>query len=76
MHLSGESAGRVTGDDIQCRLEVRPEGKYAESDSGNASTVDSGVNSALRKVWHVLDTVFGRANQHKGGSSMRGAESS
>jgi hypothetical protein len=74
VHLSDGSAGRSTGDDIQCRLEARPEGKDPEFASDNASSVDSAVNGAIRKMQHVLDTVFGRANDRKGGSSMGGVE--
>jgi len=74
VHLSDESAGRSTGDDIRCQLEARPESRNPELASDNASTVESAVNGAIRKMQHVLDTTFGRADQHKGGSSMGGVE--
>lgn len=74
VHLSDESAGRSTGDDIRCRLEARPEGRNPEFASDNASNVDDAVGGALKKILHVLDTTFGRLDQHKGGSSMGGVE--
>lgn len=74
VHLSDESAGRSTGDDIRCQLEARPEGRNPELATDSASTVDAALNGAIRKLLHVLDTTFGRADQHKGGSSMGGVE--
>lgn len=74
VHLSDESAGRSTGDDIRCRLEARPEGRNPEFATENAATVDAAVSGALRKMTHVLDTTFGRLDTHKGASSMGGVE--
>lgn len=74
VHLTDGSAGRSTGDDIRCRLEARPEGRNPEFVTDNASTVDEAVSGALRKMRHVLDTTFGRVDQHKGDSSMGGIE--
>ncbi len=74
VHLSDGSAGRSTGDDIRCQLEARPKGRNPELASDSASTVDSAVNGALRKMQQVLDTTYGRLEQHKGGSSMGGVE--
>ncbi|GAA1221833.1 HPF/RaiA family ribosome-associated protein [Rhodoglobus aureus] len=74
VHLSDGSAGRSTGDDIQCQLEARPEGKNPEFASDNASSVESAVNGAIRKMQHVLETTFGRADHRKGSSSMGGVE--
>ncbi len=64
VHLSDESAGRSTGDDISCQLEARPEGRNPESASDIAPNVDGAVNGALRKMQQVLDTTFGRLDQH------------
>ncbi len=64
VHLSDGSAGRSTGDDIRCQLEARPEGLNPESSSDDAASVDSAVNGALRKMQQVLDTTFGRLDQH------------
>lgn len=74
VHLSDGSAGRSTGDDIQCRLEARPKGRNPEFATDNASVVDDAVSGALRKMVHVLETTFGRLDQHKGASSMGGIE--
>ena len=64
VHLSDGSAGRSTGDDIRCQLEARPKGGNPEAASDNAAAVDSAVNGALAKMQQVLDTTFGRLDQH------------
>lgn len=74
VHLSDESAGRSTGDDIRCRLEARPERRNPEFVTDNASSVDEALSGALRKMTHVLESTFGRLDQHKGASSMGGIE--
>jgi len=75
VHVTGESAGRATGDDIRCQIEARPEGRAAETASDQASSVDGAVAGALRKMQHVLETTFGRLDHRKGNTSMGGAES-
>ena len=74
VHLSDGSAGRSTGDDIECRLEARPKGRNPEFAADKASTVDEAVSGALRKMVSVLDSTFGRLDTHKGASSMGGDE--
>ena len=74
VHLSDGSAGRSTGDDIQCRLEARPEGRNPEFATDNSSTVDSALSGALRKMVSVLERTFGRLDQRKGASSMGDVE--
>ncbi len=68
VHLTDGSAGRSTGDDIQCRLEARPEGLNPEFVTDNASSADAAVSGALSKMKHVLETTFGRRDdKHRGG---------
>lgn len=74
IHLTDQSAGRSTGNDIRCLLEARPEGLEPQFVTDNASTVDAAVHGALHKMLHTLETTFGRHNQHKGASSMGGIE--
>ena len=74
VHLSDESAGRSTGNDIQCRLEARPEGRNPEFATNNASTVDNALSGALTKMTHVLESAIGKLDQHKGATSMGGTE--
>ncbi len=74
VHLTDESAGRSTGDDISCRLEARPAGRNPEYVTDNASSADDALRGALRKMKSVLDSTFGRRDQHKGGTSMGGVE--
>ncbi|HSP76225.1 MAG TPA: HPF/RaiA family ribosome-associated protein [Cryobacterium sp.] len=70
VHLSDESAGRATTDDIRCLLEVRPAGGNPLAATDNAGTVNGAVSGALRKLASVLDTTFGRLDEHKGASAM------
>ena len=74
VHLSDESAGRGTGDDIRCQLEARPENRSPELAIDNATTLHAALNGAARKMQQVLETTFGRVDQHKGASSMGGVE--
>lgn len=72
VHLSDASAGRSTGDDIQCRLEARPEGRQTETTTGASDTVEDALRIAVRKMVHRLETVFGKLDHRKGSSSMGG----
>ena len=76
VHLSDESAGRSTGDDIRCLIEARPEGLNPETVTDNASSATDALSGALRKMVSVLDTTFGRRDHRKGGTAMGGAETS
>ena len=76
VHLSDESAGRSTGDDIRCLIEARPEGLKPETVTDNASSATDALSGALRKMVSVLDTTFGRRDHRKGGTPMGGAETS
>lgn len=64
VHLSDESAGRSTGDDIACKLEARPKGRNPEFASDSAPAVESAVSGALGKMQQVLDSTFGRLDKH------------
>lgn len=70
VHLKDESAGRETTDDITCTLEARPTGGNPLAASASASTVTAAVTGALHKLSSVLDSTFGRLDNHKGASAM------
>jgi hypothetical protein len=74
VHVTDESAGRSTGNDIHCVLEARPERLDPQSVTENAATVELAVHGALKKMVHSLETTFGRLDQRKGASSMGGIE--
>ena len=74
VHLSDQSAGRSTGNDIRCLLEARPEGLDPQLVTDDASSVDVALRGALHKMLHALETDYGRLDQHKGASSMGGIE--
>ncbi len=76
VHLSDESPGRSTDNDIRCRLEARPEGLSPEFVTDSGSTVDEAVGGAAKKLRHVLDTTFGRLGHRKGNTPMGGPEPS
>ena len=70
VHLSDQSAGRETTDDIRCVLEARPTGGNPLAATDNADSVNAAVNGALHKLVSVLETTFGRMDEHKGASAM------
>ncbi|TFD35577.1 HPF/RaiA family ribosome-associated protein [Cryobacterium sp. TMT1-19] len=70
VHLSDESAGRATTDDIRCLLEVRPAGGNPLAATDHSSTMTGAVSGALHKLASVLETTFGRMDDHKGASAM------
>lgn len=73
VHLKDESAGRTTADDIKCSLEARPSGGKPLAASDNASTVTEAVTGALHKLANVLESTFGRLDNHNG-AATRGDE--
>lgn len=74
VHLGDESAGRATGNDKRCLLEARPTGRPPVVVTHHAATVDSAVNGAIDKLARLLTSTFERADEKKGGDSVRGEE--
>ncbi|TDW29457.1 HPF/RaiA family ribosome-associated protein [Cryobacterium psychrophilum] len=70
VHLRDESAGKTTPDDITCTLEARPAGGNPLVVTDNASTPTAAVTGALHKLASMLDSTFGRLDNHKGASAM------
>lgn len=70
VHLSDESAGRSTGNDIKCLLEARPEGGNPVVVTENADTAESALSGALHKMQSLLHSHFGKLDDRKGNAPM------
>ncbi|KFF59289.1 hypothetical protein JF66_12430 [Cryobacterium sp. MLB-32] len=70
VHLSDESAGRSTGNDIKCLLEVRPEGGPPVIVTENANSAESALSGALHKMQSLLSSTFGKLDDRKGNAAM------
>ncbi|WP_410606457.1 HPF/RaiA family ribosome-associated protein [Amycolatopsis sp. lyj-109] len=62
---AGEGLGR------RCLLEARPAGRRPVAVSHHAGSVADACRGATHKLESVLESVYGRADHHKGGDSIR-----
>lgn len=60
VHLSDESAGRKTGDDMRCMVEVRPASHEPVVVTHQAATTDEALGGAVDKMHRLLDSMFGK----------------
>ncbi len=74
VHLHDDGAGKGGKDDKRCVLEARPAGQKPVSVTNHASSVDESIVGALRKLEHLLDSHFGKLDDHKGGDTIRRPE--
>lgn len=73
IHLRDDSAGRTTGDDKRCMIEARPAGSAPVAVTCHATTVEAAVDGAIDKIHALLESQFGRLNDHvPGGDTIRG----
>ncbi|RSM43769.1 ribosomal subunit interface protein [Amycolatopsis balhimycina DSM 5908] len=70
VHFS-EEATTDDGLDRRCVLEARPAGRRAVAVSHRAGSVAEACRGATHKLESVLESVYGRADHHKGGDSIR-----
>ena len=75
VHLSDESAGRVTDADIRRMIEARPEGPTPVTVTDSAGSVEAALNGALRRLTHLLTSDEGRQPDQHGRTSIRGHRS-
>ncbi|WP_410645402.1 HPF/RaiA family ribosome-associated protein [Amycolatopsis sp. lyj-346] len=69
-HFSDEThAG--DGQDRRCLLEARPAGRRPVAVSHHAGSLTEACRGAAQKLEHLLESVYGRADHHKGGDSIR-----
>lgn len=74
VHLADDNAGKAGADDKRCTLEARPAGQQPVAVTNHADSVDDALSGALRKLAHLLDSRFGKQDNHKGGASVRHLE--
>jgi hypothetical protein len=70
-HFSEESATADDGPARRCVLEARPAGRRPVAVSHHAGSVGEACRGAADKLESVLESVYGRADHHKGGDSIR-----
>ncbi len=75
VHLSDQSAGRVTESDIRCLVEARPRRRTAVTVTDDAGSVDAAVTGALQRLDHLLTTDEGRRHDRNARDSIRGHDS-
>lgn len=68
VHLGDESAGRKTGADMRCMIEVRPAGHEPVVVTDHASTTDGALSSAVEKMQRLLESMFGKLDDRHPGS--------
>ena len=72
VHLSDESAGRDSRADKRCMIEARAAGRPPVAVTNHAETFDDAIAGAVGKMDTLLSTTFERADDRKGGASVRG----
>jgi len=72
VHYSDENSHKGGGDDIRCVLEARPAGYQPVAVSHNAPEVELALDGAAEKLERLLDSTFGRLDDHKGRPSLSG----
>lgn len=63
VHLGDESAGRRSGDDMRCMIEVRPASHEPVAVTHHAPTTDDALFGAVAKMHHLLGSQFGRLDE-------------
>jgi ribosome-associated translation inhibitor RaiA len=71
VHLGNESAGRSGGTVTRCMLEARPAGQQPVAVTHHATSLGEACSGAVHKLETLLQSKFGRANNRKGGESIR-----
>lgn len=74
-HLSDENSHKSRGDDKRCAIEARPAGGPPVAVTHLADTLDHAVEGAAEKLERLLDSKFGRLDEHKGRTSFAGDQS-
>jgi ribosome-associated translation inhibitor RaiA len=71
VHLSDEDGRKSGNADKRCLIEARIEGRQPEVASEQATTLESAVSGAVRKLQHVLETSLGKRSHVKGADTIR-----
>lgn len=71
VHLSDENAGKAGSADKRCLMEARPAGRQPIAVSHEGATLEEAYSGAAKRLRNSLESTLGRANDHKGGASIR-----
>lgn len=71
VHLSDENGAKSGGADKKCLIEACPAGHQPLAASGEGATLQAALDSAVKKMVHLLESTIGRAHHHKGEASIR-----
>ena len=74
VHLGDENADKSGEVDKRCMLEARPAGQQPVAVTHYAATVEEAIGGAAQKLNNLLESKFGRLDDHKGGASIRDGE--
>jgi len=74
VHLSDESAGRSSGEDIRCVAQARPAGRAPVAVTDHAATADAALRGALRKLTRLLGNDPAGPTGHHTHDSIRGPQ--
>ncbi|MBA3313388.1 MAG: HPF/RaiA family ribosome-associated protein [Planctomycetota bacterium] len=74
VHLSDENSHKSRGDDKRCVMEARPAGSQPVAVTHIADTLDHALEGAAEKLERLLDSRFGRLDEHKGRTSFAGEQ--
>lgn len=72
VHLSDDSAGRSTADDIRCLIEARPTGQQPVVVTENAQSLHAAVDGAVEKLGTLLGNKFERLDDKNRRDTIRG----
>lgn len=79
IHLSDANGGKQGQKDQRCMLEARSEGRQPVAVTEHAATLEQAVHGAAQKLARLLDSTFGRLNEHRDrepGQGLSGTETS
>lgn len=60
VHLADTNAAKGGADDIQCKVEARPEGMQPQVVTHNDVNVETALRGAAKKMRALLDSEFGK----------------
>jgi ribosome-associated translation inhibitor RaiA len=74
IHLGDENAGKSGGPDKRCTVEARPAGHQPVAVTHHAASLGEACSGAVQKLGTLLENRYGRADNRKGGQSIRHLE--
>ncbi len=66
VHLSDENGAKPGRGDKRCMMEARLEGRQPIAVTHEADTLDQAVDGAAEKLSRAIDSLLGRAHDHRG----------